>query len=212
MAAPFDDQLILDLPQTGTYTSPAGSSVSVAGVTVQETGVTPIQVGLFSLVSRDARIAIGMSQFTGRPAEGGRYAATDGIIWQFVSVVKRELANFWDITGRTFNVPDGLTETAMLYRRNSTPTTTAGLNNPTWAALESNVAAKLMIDAQAVDFGEPKVETQIDGHLLINGFREMRAGDRVALASAPSVYWDVEGSEPYDPTLGVQILRLSKRK
>lgn len=214
MAAPFDDQLILDLPQTGTYTPLSGSTQSVAGVTVQEIGVQPVQAGLFSLVARDARITFGMTQFSGRPAEGGRYAAADGITWQFVSVVKRELANFWDITGRSFSVPGGLSDVGTLQRRNSTATTTKGLNNPTWTALESSIACKLMNDAQAVDFTSPApgVDTMISGHVLCAGYREIRAGDRFKIAAAPLVLWDVDGAEPYDPTLGVQILRLTQRK
>lgn len=211
---PFDDQLVLDLPQTGTYTALNGSSVSVSGVTVQETGVTPLQAGLFSLVARDARITFGMTQFSGRPQEGARYTAADGIVWQFVSVVKRELANFWEIVGRTFSVPGGLTETATLQRRNSTPTTTKGLSNPTWANLESSIACRLMYDGQAPDFSEMPVAVSqtVNAHALCAGYRETRPGDRLILASLPAVKWDIDGAEPYDPTLGAQILRLSQRK
>lgn len=211
MAAPFDDQLIFDLPQTGTYTPLSGASVSVAGVTVQESGVQAIQTGLFSLVARDARITFGMTQFTGRPAEGARYTAADGLVWQFVSVVKRELANFWDITGRTFAVPGGLTETGTFYRRNSGGTSAAGLNRPTWASLES-VACRVMYDDQAAGLtGDLGAETNLRAHVLAEGYREIRAGDRFTLASSPSTNWDVDAADPYDPTLGVQIIRISRR-
>lgn len=211
MAAPFDDQLILDLRQTVTYTPSVGSPVSVSGVTVQEQGVQTIQTGLLSLVARDARITFGMTQFTGRPAEGARCTTTDGLVWQFVSVIKRELGNFWEIIGRTFSVPGGLPDSGTLYNRNSTPVTSKGLNDPTWTALESNIACHLELDGQQADNTIEPVESLITGRVLAEGYREFRPGRRFALSTAPTQYWDVDGAEPYEPTLGVQILRVSRR-
>lgn len=209
---PFDDQLILDVVEAGTVTYLNGSTASVAAVTVDEQGVQTLMAGLLSVVARDALITMGFTQCPVRPQEGGSYTAADGMVWKFVSVIKRPLGSFWEIIGRNFAVPGGLTETGHLYRRNSTGMTAAGLNNPTWSAIESSVYCRVVYDAQGMEAGYTPMDTMIAARVILQGFREIRAGDRFVLASAPSTNWNVDGAEPYDIALGAQILNISQRK
>lgn len=211
MAGPFDDQLILDVTETGTYTTPAGSSSSVAAVSVQESGAQTVFVGNLSLVSRDARIAMGFTQQATRPQECGTYTAADGLIWQIVSVTKHSLGSFWELIGRTFSVPGGLTESGYLQRRNSELTTTKGLSNPTWANLESGVPCLMLKGLHEVETaGESPVGTAIRSQVAVQGYREIRAGDRWYVATASTTFWDVESADPYDASLGVQVLNLRR--
>lgn len=207
---PFDDQLLLDVTETGNYADVALALTEVAAVSVQETGVQTVFAGQLSLVARDARIAIGFTQLPIRPQEGGQYIAADGLVWQIVSVVKHSLASYWEITGRNFTVPGGLTERGYLQRRNSGTTTTKGLNNPTWASLETSVPCLMIRGPGEIESGETPIDTIIRTQTVMQGYREIRAGDRFFIVSAPTTYWDVDGAEPYDPSIGVQVLNLRR--
>lgn len=209
---PFDDQLVIDLLESVTLGTLGGGSSVIASCSVDEIGVQSVQAGVFSLVSRDYQITMGHTQCPTRPVEGAIVTLANGVTAAIVSVLSRVLGSYYEVIARSFTVPGGLPERGTLYRRNSTQVTTAGLSNPTFAAYQSNIACRLLPDAAALDTGDGFRDSLITGHAMCAGYREWRDGDRFTVTSAPSEYWDVAGSDPYDPTLGVQILRLTKRK
>lgn len=213
MAAPFDDQLIVDVEETVTYTNLAGSSNSVAGVTVDESAVSTVFSGHLSLVSRDADITIGRTQQATRPQEGGSITAADGTVYTIVSVLKRSLGYFWEIVGRSFNVPGGLTDEGTLSRRDNTATTDAKLSDPTWSNYVTAAACLMMTEEQAVDFNtDTRVDTLYAARVVMAGYREIRAGDRFVDTAEPTVYWTVDSAEPYDESFGAQVFRVTRRK
>lgn len=207
---PFDDQMILDCVESGTVTYLNGSTAAVVAVTVDEQSVQPVQAGLLSLYAKDALITIGLTQCPTRPQEGGTYTAADGVVWQLVSVLKRTLGNFWEITGRTFAVPGGLTSRGTLSRRLNVATTT-GLYRTTLTPYVSAAACRFIADGQTPTLdAERAVKTMLSGVVVMEGFRDMRAGDVWRDDSAPTVLWDVNSVDPRDISLGAQVFRVTR--
>lgn len=206
---PFDNQLNMDLLESLKYTDLNGNFGCAVSATLDEQGIQTIFPGFLTLVSRDALITVGKTQQVGRPVEGGSYTDRSGTAWQIVSVIDRKLGYFWEVTGRTFNVPGGLISgTATLAHRDNTRTSTAGLSDPTWNQYASGPCL-FMPDQQNANLGdEDATTTIIAGRVAMQGFREMRTGDRFTLTA---VDWTVESFDPYDPSLGVQVFRVVRR-
>lgn len=210
MAAPFDDQDVIDLPETLTYTNLAGTVASWTDATLDDQGVQTVISGTLELTARDVLVTASITGKTTRPQEGGTLTDSGGTVYQIVSVLRRKLGYYWEIVARTFAVPGGLNQTGYLQRRNSSAATSQGLNNPGWSNLESLVPCKFVRDAQAVGYGETPVESEIGGRVIVQGFREIRAGDVFVLTAEPTVVWDIDGAEPYDASLGAQVLILRR--
>jgi hypothetical protein len=206
MAAPFNDQAILDLPESGTYTAPGGASASWAYVNVQETDEQTVVPGYLNLVGRGARISVSVTGIS-RPQEGGRYTADDGQVWQIAGVVKHALANFYEITARRYVLQNA--ETIKLRRRDSSDTTDDGLNEPTWDDLETTDGVIVPDAHETVLDGPMAAGTEIHATLVAADYRELRAGDRVTNDSWVS-YWTVESMQPYDISLGHQLARVTR--
>lgn len=209
MWGPFDNQLNMALLENLKYTDLSGNFGCAVSASLDEQGVQTIYSGYLSLVSRDAFITVGKTQQVRRPVEGGTYTDREGTIWQIVSVIDRKLGYYWEITGRNFNVPGGLTSgTAALYHRDNTRTSTAGLSDPTWNQYASGPCL-FMPDQQAANYGdEDAVTTMIAARVAMQGYQEMRAGDRFTLSA---LNWTVEGIEPFDPSFGAMAFRVMRR-
>lgn len=209
---PYDDQLVIDLEESVTYTPPGGFGIPVASATVDEESANTIFAGFLGLVSRDALITIGKTQLPTRPVENGTITDGDGNVWQIVSAINRKLGNFWEINGRDFSVPGGLTQSGNLGRRDNTATTTNGLSNPVWSNYESGTACLVMPAEQGRELtGEDGVVTTVAERVVMQGYREMRAADRFTLTTDSTTLWEVESIEPYDPSFGCQVFRATRR-
>lgn len=208
---PFDDQGVIDLIESGTYTATSGSSSDWSEVGLQETGASTVVAGLLSLVAREARITKSITATPTRPREGGTYTADDGLVWQIVSVVKRGLANFWEITGRTFNVPGGLTVTGQLSRRTNTADAVTKLSDPAWPVY-ATVNCAVIPGSQDIEFtGDEGTVTTVRAQVIAEGRRDIRAGDNFALTADPDTLWTVTSVEPYDLSLGAQVFQTQRR-
>lgn len=211
MAAPFDDQGVIDLPETMTYASLAGSTASWTDATLDDQGVQTVISGTLELTARDVLVTKSITGQTTRPQEGGTLTDSSGTVYRIVSVLRRKLGYFWEIAARTFAVPGGLNQTGTLQRRDSSTTTTKGLSNPTWANLELAVACKLIRGGQSVLMtGESPVEMDGLAQVVLEGYREIRTGDRFVLSTESSSPYDVDGAEPYDASFGAQVLNLRR--
>ena len=128
MAAPFDDQAIIDLPQPLTYVDLVGNSSSWAVATLDDESMTTVFSGTLSLVARDVSITVSRTAVTSRPLPGATVTelTDDGATYTIVSSLYRKLGYFWEITARTYDTNNGLTETGDLSRRNSSGTRRKG--------------------------------------------------------------------------------------
>ncbi len=209
MAAPFDDQAVIDLPEALTYTNLAGSGTSWAVTTLDDQGESTVFSGTLSLISRDVLVTVSRTTTT-RPAPGATLTDTEGTVYTIVSSLYRKLGYFWEILARSFNVPGGLTDTGSLARRNSSASSTEGLNDPTWADYATNGACRVILDEQAVDTSsETAVDTLLAGRAVFAGRIEMRAGDR--FTDSNSAAWNVDSVEPYDPSFAATVFKISRR-
>lgn len=212
MAAPFDDQAIIDLPQPLTYVDLVGNSSSWAVATLDDESMTTVFSGTLSLVARDVSITVSRTAVTSRPLPGATVTelTDDGATYTIVSSLYRKLGYFWEITARTYDTNNGLTETGDLSRRNSSANTPEGLNDPTWTTYASAERCRLLPDEQTVDAsGETAVDTILTGRVIYEGLRTMRAGDR--FTDEDGVHWNVDSVEPYDTSLAATVFRVSRR-
>lgn len=209
VAAPFDDQAVIDLPESLTYANLAASSSTWSSCTLDDIGVQTVFAGTLSLVSRDVQVTVSRTAVATRPVEGGTITDGDGVIYTIVSVLKRRLGHFWEIMARTFSVPGGLFETGSLARRTNAADAN-GLMAGTWNDYLTDQPSRLIPDEQAVDTsGETAVDTMIRAGVVMAGFREIRAGD--AYTHDDDTEWTVDSVDRYEIALGAQMFRVSRR-